>query len=77
MNDIINTKTELELYKSLLAEVAKAQNEINCAEGDLKKARSRLSFLVAVLNQLINRKGQTDETKSTSRETATDQDLDR
>ena len=55
--DVINTKTELELYKSLLAECAKAQNEINCAEGDLKKARSRLSFLVAVLNQLIKRKG--------------------
>jgi hypothetical protein len=55
--DVINTKTELELYKSLLAETAKAQNEISCAEGDIKKARSRLSFLVAVLNQLIKRKG--------------------
>jgi len=55
--DVINTKTELELYKSLLAECAKAQNEVNCADGDLRKARSRLSFLVAVLNQLINRKG--------------------
>lgn len=63
---IINNKTEQELYRSLLAEVAKAQNEINCATSDLNKAKSRLSFTVAVLNQMINRKGSTDETKPVS-----------
>lgn len=53
--DILDKKTEDELHRSLLGEVAKARNELSCAKGDLDKANSRLSFVIAVVNQLINR----------------------
>lgn len=55
--DVIDTKTDEELLRSLLAEIAKANNEINCASNDLKKARNRLSFLIVVANKLIERQG--------------------
>ena len=54
--DFLDSKTNSELLKSLLAEVAKASNEIKCAQGDLVKAQGRLQFTLAVLNTLINRK---------------------
>lgn len=54
--DILDKKTDDELYRSLLGEVAKARNEIACAKGDLEKANSRLSFLLVVVNTLIDRK---------------------
>ena len=53
--DLIDQKTDDELVKSLLAEVAKATNELRCAQADVNKAQSRLQFSVAVLNQLIER----------------------
>jgi len=55
--DIIDKKTDEELIRSMLAEIAKANNELNCATNDLKKARSRLSFLIAITNTLIDRQG--------------------
>lgn len=55
MDKILDTKTVEELHRSLLAEVAKASNEIKCAKSDLDKATSRLNFLLAVLNKLIDR----------------------
>jgi hypothetical protein len=55
--DVIDRQTDDELLRSLLAEIAKANNEINCAANDLKKARSRLSFLIVVANKLIERNG--------------------
>lgn len=54
--DILDKKTDEELYRSLLGEIAKARNEIACAKGDLDKANSRLSFLLVVVNTLIDRK---------------------
>jgi hypothetical protein len=54
--DILDKKTDEELYRSLLGEIAKARNEIACAKGDLDKASSRLSFLLVVTNTLIERK---------------------
>ena len=53
--DILDSKTTQELEKSLLAEVAKASNEIKCARGDLEKASNRLNFLLVVINKMINR----------------------
>lgn len=53
--DILDQKTDGELIKSLLGEVAKAQNEIRCAQADLSKAQSRISFLLVVINTLIER----------------------
>jgi len=51
----IDSKTDTELLRSLLAETAKATNEIRCAQGDLAKAQNRMAFTVAILNELIHR----------------------
>lgn len=53
--DILDKKSDQELLKSLLAEIAKATNEIRCSQGDLQKAQSRLSFVISVANTLIER----------------------
>jgi xanthine/CO dehydrogenase XdhC/CoxF family maturation factor len=55
--DIIDSKTDQELAQSILAEVAKARNELQCAQADIRKAQNRLSFLIVLANKLINRKG--------------------
>jgi len=52
---ILNTLSKKELAQTILAEVAKTKNEIKCAENDLKKANSRLSFLIVLANELIQR----------------------
>ena len=52
---ILNTKTDKELMQTVLAEIAKARNEIKCAEADVKKANARLGFLVTVANELLSR----------------------
>jgi hypothetical protein len=53
--DVLESKTDAELLRSVLAEIAKAKNEIHCARGDIDKAQSRLNFLVVVVNKLIDR----------------------
>ena len=53
--NIIENKTNNELYESLLAEVAKAKHEINCARGDIEKANNRLSFTIMLINKLVER----------------------
>lgn len=53
--DLLDRKTALELQQSLLAEVAKASNEVKCARNDLEKASNRIAFLLVVINKLINR----------------------
>ena len=55
MKDIIDTKTDKELLQTIIAESAKANNEINCAKGDIAKASNRLNFLVVLANKLIDR----------------------
>ena len=54
--DLIDQKSDDELVKSLLAEVAKATNELRCAQGDVTKSQSRLQFALVLLNNLIERK---------------------
>ena len=56
--DVITNKTEQELHRSLLAEIAKASNELRCARNDLQKATNRLQFCIAVINDLLDRKDQ-------------------
>lgn len=56
MSEFFNDKTDKELLESLLAEVAKATNELKCGERDIKKANSRLQFAVMAINNMINRK---------------------
>jgi hypothetical protein len=57
MSDFFDSKTDKELLESLLAEVAKATNELRCAERDIKKANGRLQFAVMAINEMINRPG--------------------
>lgn len=52
---ILESKSNDELLVSLLAELAKAKNELGCAQQDLQKAQSRLGFLLVLANTLINR----------------------
>lgn len=53
--DILEKKTPEEVLRSLLAETAKAMNEIRCARTDLQKANSRLTFAIAAINDLLDR----------------------
>lgn len=53
--DILQNKSTNELAQSLLAEVAKASNELRCARTDLQKATSRLTFAIAAINELLAR----------------------
>jgi hypothetical protein len=55
MSDIFENKTERELLESLLAEVAKASNELKCAQRDINKATGRIQFAVMAINNMINR----------------------
>ena len=55
--DVLDNKTDAELYRSLLSEVAKAKSEITCAKADIAKASNRLSFLLVLVNTLIDRSG--------------------
>lgn len=52
---ILNTLTDKELQETVIKEVAKARNELKCAQADMRKANSRLSFLVVLANELIHR----------------------
>jgi hypothetical protein len=52
---VIDSKTDHELLRSLLAEIAKATNELRCSQGDIQKAQNRLAFTVAVVNTMIQR----------------------
>jgi len=55
--DVLDSKTDKEITQSILAEVAKATNELRCAQQDLAKATSRLQFVLVLSNTLINRQG--------------------
>lgn len=55
--DVIDNKSDKQLLESLIAEVAKATNEIKCAKGDIEKAQSRIRFINMVLHTLIDRQG--------------------
>ena len=53
--DILERRSDLDLYRTILAESAKALNELNCAKTDIDKAMSREKFIIAVVNVLIER----------------------
>lgn len=55
--DVIDNKNDKELLQSLVAEIAKASNELKCARGDLDKAQSRIKFLLVLAHELMNRQG--------------------
>lgn len=55
MTDVMDSKTDKELLDSMIAEVAKARNEVQCARRDVTKAENRLNFLVMLANKMIKR----------------------
>lgn len=56
--DILQNKSSDNLLASLITEMAKATNEMKCAQNDLAKAKGRLQFCIAVANELLHRKDQ-------------------
>lgn len=57
MKDVIQNKSDTQLMQSLIAEAAKSKNEIECARRDLNQSENRHRFILVLLNELINRKG--------------------
>lgn len=55
--DVIDNKSDKELVESLIAEIAKANNELKCARGDIEKAQGRIKFATMLLHKLIERQG--------------------
>lgn len=55
--DVLDSKTDRQLLESLVAEIAKATNEIRCAKADIDKAQSRIKFLLVLAHALIERQG--------------------
>ena len=55
--DILDSKTDEQLLRSMIEEIAKATNELKCARGDLDKAQSRIRFLLVLAHTLIERQG--------------------
>lgn len=53
--DILKEKSDREILQSVLAETAKTLNEVNCSLKDVNKARNRLTFLIALTNELLDR----------------------
>jgi hypothetical protein len=53
--DVLDRLRDEELTQTLIAEIAKATNEIRCAQADLNKAQSRLKFILVVAHTLIER----------------------
>lgn len=54
--DIIDSKNDTELLQSLIAETAKATNELKTAQNDIDKAKSRIKFALMLANKMIDRK---------------------
>jgi hypothetical protein len=53
--DVLDRKTDTEIVRTMLAEIAKASNELRCARGDLEKAHNRVNFLLVLANKMIER----------------------
>jgi len=53
--DIVDSKSDKDILKSLLAELAKSKAELQCARNDLDKINSRISFNIVLANRLIER----------------------
>ena len=53
--DILKDKSDEQLLKTILGEVAKSTNELKCANSDINKANGRIGFILVLLNEMINR----------------------
>jgi hypothetical protein len=52
---VIDSKTDNELLRSLVAETAKTSAELRCAKQDIETAQTRAAFAILLLNELIDR----------------------
>ena len=52
---IWDDKTIPEILKSMEMEIAKAQNELRCAERDIRKAQNRIAFTLSAIHNLNDR----------------------
>ena len=50
-----SNNSESDILKSLLPELAKSSSELRTARADLTKALDRVSFAIALVNELIDR----------------------
>ena len=57
--DPIDRLTEDQVISTLIEESAKANNELRCASRDIAKAQNRQSFVLLLLNRLMERKNAT------------------
>jgi len=57
--DVIDEKSDRELLEVVIAETAKAANELTCAQQDLDKAHGRLGFNLVLLHRLRDRLAET------------------
>ena len=55
--DVLENKSDDDIIKSMLAETAKAANELKCARQDIDKATNRLNFTLVLINEMIYRQG--------------------
>jgi len=53
--EIWNKHRLQDILKSLEAELSKAQNEINCANKDISKAKNRIAFCISAIHNLKTR----------------------
>lgn len=56
MKDLIDKKTDEELYQSIIAESAKATAEMRSALNDIDKASNRIKFILMLAHKLMDRK---------------------
>ena len=52
---IFDDHTDEAIFRSILAEAAKATNELRCAKNDLNQVDVRLRFILATINHLQQR----------------------
>ena len=55
MSTIWNRNSIPDILRSLETELAKAQNEIKCASGDVAKAQNRVAFVLSAIHELKKR----------------------
>jgi hypothetical protein len=56
MKDLIDSKSDDELYQSIIAESAKASAELRSATSDIEKASNRIKFVLMLAHKLKDRK---------------------
>lgn len=56
--DVIENKSRKQILQSIQADIAKAKNEVRCAQKDLGTVYSRLEFNALLITKLLEREEQ-------------------